>query len=132
MKSDVVKIHGVEYRIKFIKEGGNKHESPTYHLVLIPSSKGNNILVVKDFACYTQGYSQGTNPSPMEWFLQIIGYGGAGNGRGQSTPGTPYLDHRRLEFITKVSNGDHYSDFQFNYIKFEYGTKLSDIKSQLI
>jgi hypothetical protein len=132
MNNEIIEIKGLQYKISFIKEGGNKHESPSYHLVLRPYKHKGNILVVKDFACYTQGYSQGTNPSGCQWFLQVIQYGGASNGSGHNTPGTPYMTTGHYNFIKEVALGNHYSGFQFNFNEFEYGTNIQNIKSQMI
>lgn len=127
----MIKIKEKEYTIKFIKDGGNRYESPLYHLVLKPYKHKGNILVVRNFAYYNQGYSQGTNPSGCQWFLQIIQYGCSGNGRGQNTPSTPYLSYDHIEFIEKVANGNYYTDFRFDFNEFEYGTTMKDIKSRM-
>ncbi len=131
MRTQILKIFDKGYLIKYIKESKNEHESPLYHLVLKPFGHKNNILVVRDFAYYTQDYYQGTNPSNNQWFLQVIQYGSVGKENGRFIPGTPYLSQYHIEFIKEVVNGNYYNDFQFNFIEFKYGTTMKNIKKKL-
>lgn len=135
-ESESVNIAGEEYSVDFIKvKSYDRHASPSYHL-LLKNTKTGEILAWPNVFHYSEGWSQGTNRSERGWYLETQGYGGAGNGRGQSSPSAPRFINDQLKYIVDAYLGKSYSKsavewYQNNVSKFPKGTKKADIEQSL-
>ncbi len=135
-EKDTVIMDGATWLVDFIKvKSYDRHESPSYHLLLKNQISGE-ILAWPNVFSYTRGYSQGSGPSKEEWFLTTQGYGGKGNGSGQSSPSTPYYVRNELEYIVnaylgKGHNKDMIKWYQENASTFKKGTKKEAIARSL-
>lgn len=124
---------GTTYKVDYIKQKG--WDGPTWDLLLTDKKTGT-IYAWPSVFSYSEGWSQGTGRSVREWYLETRGYGGAGNGSGQSSRSTPYYIDSQLEYIITHWQGKGYSKdsqdwYQNNVSEFPKGTKKLDIKRAL-
>jgi len=95
------------YRISPTKqENWQRHEGKTWDLVVkLPTGEVRRYLSV---FWYTTGYDQYQN-SGQQYYLEILDYGGRGNGGGQKSATTPYLRYQEKEFLGEILSGKHYN-----------------------
>ena len=104
-------INGVKLTAKVVvNRRATKHESGTWDVVLLNKKSGVKITA-PEFFSYKSGWSQGTGRSVQGWYLEAHGYGGAGNGSGQSSQVKPSLSWRferdAIEkMVGKLNKGD--------------------------
>jgi len=103
--SDKVTIKGEQYTMKpVLSQKGDRHAAPIWHLVFFGKK---STIIIPDALTYTAGYSQGTNPSGQQWFLQTTHFGGEGNGSGYDRPSTPVLSYGSFgDWYVEALNGN--------------------------
>lgn len=122
---------GDSYLVDFIR---NKTYDGLYWHLLFKDIKTGIIYAWPDVFWYEEGWTQGTQRSEKQYFLQTKGFGDVSQGNGQSSQSTPNFISNQILYVVQQWKGDHYddsaTDFYQNKVKeFQKGTTKATIKN---
>lgn len=130
-----LEVDGVTYKLELIKHPKDRYNydsQPTFSVKLTHPSTGE-IKVMPNAIKFHSGYDQGPGASSkQQWYADVAGYG-TGNGGGQSSTSSVYVDRNQREHLAELfSSKKHYQEsyhkYQDSIVTFPKGTKAEEIK----